>query len=655
VHLSIVGSINNPDRRWNPLTVTASKQVRKVLLELARAPQERRQLSRTLADGGTTLDDLIRLQIVRGESDQVRLNFVFLTDEDRTQVADVARRHSRSLAHALADPQITAPLDAYPIPSVTKDRLAFIVLGCIALDWTALETLGKHGFLLFEPEKPGGNRYTLVGEERISPHPLRAVYWGSHWDFGGPYALLSFGDHDVRQRSALPDLLWRMSFEADRFPEQVSPPLVALHQHAISSLSRELATILVAVRDGSTTSPSLLQHTGMDPETLTQTLVLLERLQYLRRHDEQLELLVPVITQQDQPMVDAVVNKAMQTVNQWTKEHIDQIHSELSQIQPLHQGIDFPEVYTHVWHYLFGFTNRQLAAQGTIYDTYSGSVDFAGFLPAVYVRPLRRLAQTTRADIRVEDDTPEGRTREVSAAYQKAYSVLSGIFGTSPPLTVRIYRSRDRFLLDLHDVAGMPDEALAFFRTSGAPRPINAQLFADPDMSPVTLCREVAHAFVESATGDAFLGAKWIDEGFAEYFATTYCGHGTETPPIAPWIALQELDTEDEWHALQGRRRNQAYRQAGYAVKAMVDRFGEPRVVEVLRALKTLPLPRALSQTFGTTPRQLERWLQDCLRSLWRRRVAARDVSELVENLDELTDGKARLLRPSTTEPSPYR
>jgi len=56
------------------------------------------------------------------------------------------------------------------------------------------------------------------------------------------------------------------------------------------------------------------------------------------------------------------------TVEVFIVESFDSLKTELASLTPIRKGIDPREIFTDVWHWIFGWTNRIIAERGFFYD-----------------------------------------------------------------------------------------------------------------------------------------------------------------------------------------------------------------------------------------------------------------------------------------------
>ncbi|MGI5863344.1 MAG: hypothetical protein ACOX6T_14985 [Myxococcales bacterium] len=210
----------------------------------------------------------------------------------------------------------------------------------------------------------------------------------------------------------------------------------------------------------------------------------------------------------------------------------------------------------------------------------------------------------------VEPGTDPARVSAVVESYEKTWRILAKRTGTAPsPHTLRIYRSREPFLQDLKTVSGFDERGVAYFARSGAPRPLRGQLYVPPDMPVEDVCHELAHGFFEALSGEAYRQAKWLDEGFASYVANRYCANKAEPPAFEPpALRLREVTLERQWSAR--RDKLHIYRQSARLVARMVERWGEERVLDLIRALGQHGLEGALGQVLDVGVEELEAMLE---------------------------------------------
>ena len=132
-------------------------------------------------------------------------------------------------------------------------------------------------------------------------------------------------------------------------------------------------------------------------------------------------------------------------------------------------------------------------------------------------------------------------------------------------------------------------------------------------------------------SGDAYKSAKWLDEGFACYAAGRFCGGGDPALPET-LLTLDAITTEAAWSSLEGAERWAAYRQAWFLVSMIVNRWGEDRVLDLVRALAdSASLDGALEAHLGLDADGLEDMLRAAHENIRRRRLQTTDDMEGME------------------------
>jgi len=224
------------------------------------------------------------------------------------------------------------------------------------------------------------------------------------------------------------------------------------------------------------------------------------------------------------------------------------------------------------------------------------------------IRPLRAAPGADPRPVRfvVEPGTPQARVNAVRAAWAEAYPRLVALTGlTPPPLTVRLYRTLDRFLEDLKRTGEMPagDVSLFRHRTLGSPRPILGNLFVPHDLPPrEVICYDLVSAFFDALSDRAYRKAKWLDVGVSEVWAQRLCRAKSRYRRGRLFLPLATLATEGGWSKLRegsGVKLYLARGQAALVVETLLEKLGDQRFVGLLRELRRSSVEEALRKTLG--------------------------------------------------------
>jgi hypothetical protein len=145
---------------------------------------------------------------------------------------------------------------------------------------------------------------------------------------------------------------------------------------------------MLALRAGPHAARELAKTAGFDESEIERVLALLAEIDYIRKEDGRYTATIPVLTARDKPMKDDVLRISRQVFSNWLAASYDPIREDLANITPLRYSVPYDEVFTQVWHYLFGIANRRLVENGFFADPYARDRKFKGFVPAVWDRSL---------------------------------------------------------------------------------------------------------------------------------------------------------------------------------------------------------------------------------------------------------------------------
>ena len=349
--------------------------VRALLAELERGPVTRPRAEAILAGGGATVDDLLRVSILRRDGDRYAIGFAYFTADDMRRVHAVANRLVPSLVasyrrHAGEFDRIFA---GYSARSVPRRDLAFVVIAGIGLNWDGLALTKELGYRDPILVTGDGFRYSFWASEAVPGRSYREMYWGSSTVPWSDWSFSSFGDAESDPRMNFPDLAFMD--EAEMSPRVRAAaqcvglgPSDAFGHHFAHVLGTETlaraAHLLFALR----TRPA----TADDPKPL---LALLEEIEYVKRQDDgRYALKVPVLDERDRPMLERALALNRRIVREWLTKHDAEIRRDLAGLTALRAGLPFEALFTQVWHELFGVATRELARGGIIAKPSKGSL-----------------------------------------------------------------------------------------------------------------------------------------------------------------------------------------------------------------------------------------------------------------------------------------
>ncbi|MFB0517920.1 MAG: hypothetical protein ACETWC_01410 [Acidobacteriota bacterium] len=390
LHIAIVGGISNPDPLYNPYTYCNLREVQLLLLDMAEQPMSGEEITARLSGSKASIDDLLRLEIIRQEGDRYYINFPLFTENDQQLITRVADIYSQKLADSISQKkeEIYRLLEGYRPTGVEPSKLGFIMIGGLILDLGGLRLLSEHGYIAHGVEKPGGNRYILNAQE-VTEFSLKEIYWGCHIDSVNGITLMTFGDHHFETvRNGFPDLLWGLGRRLGtslrkELPELYGTELLTVLNDQMNSFLEDVVTVLLRLKESPAGLPELEKATSLDRTHLENTLNFLVKIRYISQEDDAYHLLIPVLTKADKEMFQKIRGMVSEEILNWLQTYYDRIKEDLKDISAVRNRVNYGEVFNILWHYFFGYTNKFLARSGLIYDTYSAPQGFTGFLPAV--------------------------------------------------------------------------------------------------------------------------------------------------------------------------------------------------------------------------------------------------------------------------------
>jgi hypothetical protein len=377
-------------------------RVRALLAELETGTLPAEVAEKKLADSGATLQDLLRVRLLRRDGERVAIGFAYFTADDMRRVYAVADRLAPSLAAAYVarKKDFDRIFDSYPVPTVPRDQIAFILLAGFCLNWDGLVVTKEFGYRRPLWVEGKDFRYSFWASESIGGRSYREVYWGSS-TFPGPgpaadphaYSFSSFGDADSDPRMNLPDLLY---LERDEMPTRVRnlADRVGLHaadafgQHfksVLGDLNSPVSAMLFALRNKPRSEADLESVIGRDPRPL---LSLMEEIQYVKRRDGLVQLTVPVFDQSNKALVDQTISLSRAIMRAWLDEHYPEIKQDLSTLVAVRMGVPFEALFTQVWHEIFGLVTRELALRHMIASAYADGVGYKGSFSVLWRQSL---------------------------------------------------------------------------------------------------------------------------------------------------------------------------------------------------------------------------------------------------------------------------
>lgn len=241
-------------------------------------------------------------------------------------------------------------------------------------------------------------------------------------------------------------------------------------------------------------------------------------------------------------------------------------------------------------------------------------------------QPTERLQ--TNHSIVYYNQGSDRRAKWYGEAFENAYVQVGIDLGAYPAQRFKlyVYLTQADLVLGLQLYSGFSVDEANYFKSSGAPRPINFIMHVAPGFDWHTITHEYTHAIIEELSGQVYRSIKWLDEGLAEYeaYTTVVKTKYNETELLlkanavrtvcdaldnGKLFSLIELSSETDWHnRLPGTpERALQYAEAWVLVDYLVVTYGAPKCKSILLAMKQgQGQDQAIQNVLGVSTTQLE-------------------------------------------------
>ncbi len=98
-----------------------------------------------------------------------------------------------------------------------------------------------------------------------------------------------------------------------------------------------------------------------------------------------MRLIAPVFLEEDAAMMAEIMRKSRGIMTDWLRENYRPLEQDLGQLTTLRNGISYQRYFSQIWHYVFGYTNRELIDAGLMADPYEEGRQYKGFLPMAQI------------------------------------------------------------------------------------------------------------------------------------------------------------------------------------------------------------------------------------------------------------------------------
>lgn len=376
LQVGITGS-NNLEGLEDPVSVATIPEVSRLFQAIADQPRSAEYLQKALENSGVDLDRLLDLGLIKAWDGAYAINFNYLTLEDHVRLVTTLVPYAEILAQSYRDrwSEFEAIFAAYDPLGVSADEVAFVVVGAISLDWDGLDITAAKDLRITAKNLPEARDFIIWAKEQSKEKNVKELYWGSHNEIVNGVRFTTFGDHHTVPRLAFPDLLWNTSSRVADIDGASRSLRIGVYQalepYYQNDFLSDVGPILRVLRQGPRTGHSITETTGVEEDRVDATLLLLKELQYVEETDGSFLLSTPFFSRNDKPMIDAARLLSWQLMHDWLDLYYSTVEASLGELTAIKYGVPYKQLYTEIWHYVFGLVNKSLVQSGHFANPYA--------------------------------------------------------------------------------------------------------------------------------------------------------------------------------------------------------------------------------------------------------------------------------------------
>jgi hypothetical protein len=377
----------------NPQYVLSFPSIQRLMLDVSAGPVRIEAIRKALGPTPVSLENLLKLGLLRREKDAFHLNYLLLTADDQRLIRRVAEGAGKILAGKFLQRRDSFQelFAQYPRREL-RAQLAFALVAGFALNWDGLRLTTELGYRADQEEKPNGDRYLVHSWEKGTNLSNDRLFWGSHSFPGGQVVFTTFGDGpSIPRVNGVPDVFFGMADEG-LSPLADNPAVSsAVRDHLIAMLkvAHVLAgDLMLEIADAPRPRKSLEAILSQDESLLNPTIELLLSTGYATEAGGRMSAAVVILTEKHQRLVDETLRLSREMISAWLREDYPHLEQELNALSPMKNGVPFKLAFSEVWHEVFGFTTKILAEEDFYADPYAPGSQFRGFVPIVWSATL---------------------------------------------------------------------------------------------------------------------------------------------------------------------------------------------------------------------------------------------------------------------------
>ncbi len=305
LHTGVTGQITASGLK-DPQYLLSFVPVQRLMLAAIGHPLMQAEIQTRLHGTPVSLNDLITVNLLRQDGTVYRLNYLLLTVQDQKTMYSIGERFGQSLGKAFQAHQAEFDqiLRAYPNPNMRPQLLFDLVAGA-ALNWGGLDLTTELGYRVEPPHHPNGDVYFVHSEELGAKLDFKGLYLDSETAAGSTMSFSTFGDGNSRLQG-LPDVFDGVdtATESWRSLPEVYGALRSEYITYILVALDDAGQVMNAVAHGADTDTALANKVPIPKDRRAAAIRLLTAIGYLKISGERYSAGVPVLTENDKPMVD---------------------------------------------------------------------------------------------------------------------------------------------------------------------------------------------------------------------------------------------------------------------------------------------------------------------------------------------------------------
>ena len=370
----------------DPQYVLSFAPVQRLMLAAVQHPITEAAIQSELHGTPVSLDDLLRLNLLRQDGTTYRLNYLLLTVQDQEMMYRLCERFGQSLgrafqAHEAGFQQI---LKAYTHKDMLPQLLFDLVAGA-ALNWGGLDLTTELGYRIKPPHHANGDVYFVHSKELGARLDSKGLYLDSETAPGSSMSFSTFGDDNSRLQG-LPDVFDGLDAATENW-HSLPDVYGALRSEYLTYIFLALddaGLVMNAVVHGSDTDTALSNKVSIPKERREAAIRLLAAIGYLRVVDQRYSAGVPVLTESDKPMVDQTLQLSRKIMTDWLRENYPAMQRDMMNLSPMRNGVPFSLAFSEAWHYTFGFATKWLAETEFYANPRARGNRYEGYMPLVW-------------------------------------------------------------------------------------------------------------------------------------------------------------------------------------------------------------------------------------------------------------------------------